>query len=521
MQTVPSQQYPYSDTECEISTDEEWTDDFLHQKEEKNNSNVSATSNTIANNHTINSNKYEVYANDYIKFTNENPTTYHVINYFKLLLDKSGYTFIPEQKSLSASTIEAINGGGLFYTVRSDLTLVAFVIGGAWTPEQGLGVIGSHVDSLTAKLKPFTKKPNVDGYQLLGVAPYSGALNKLWLDRDLGIGGKILIKDKNGRISSKVIKSEYPIAKIPSLAEHFINFEDQNYNQETRMVPIVGYEEEEEESIKLTEDEKRSPLLLKHSIHLLRFLSELSNTPISDIIQLDLELYDVQKASRGGISKEFIFAPRVDDRLCSYTAIHSLIKFGQTVNLSTYKGCNVVDLTDNEEIGSATRTGVKGQFLNATLDRILYAKGFTNASRLVFANSLIVSADVTHALNPNFKSAYLNGHFPVPNKGLTIKKDANNHVMSDSVGIDVFSRIASKNGLKLQQFHIRNGAPSGGTIGPMISCDTGARVVDVGLAQLSMHSIRAMFGYKEVGIGIDTFGAFFKDWREIYKSYDI
>lgn len=374
---------------------------------------------------------------------------------------------------------------------------------------------------MTVKLKPISLKSDKEGYKLLGVAPYSGSLNKLWLDRDLFVGGRVIYKSDDGRVKSRLVKSDYPIAKIPSLAEHFIDFEKQRYDKETKMIPIIGYGGEEDD--KASPEEAESPLVGKHSIHLLRFISELSSIPVSHLLQLDLELYDGQAATRGGLSSEFIFAPRVDDRLCSFTALYALINISKTVNLSTYDGFQLVNLVDNEEIGSETRTGVNGQFMNAIVDKVISAKGITSpiAARSVsFANSLILSADVTHALNPNFASNYLKNHAPLPNTGLTLKMNSNMKNMTDSTGFDVMTRIANRNDLKLQTFHIKNGEPSGGTIGPMISTHTGSRTIDVGLSQLSMHSIRAMFGYKEVGIGIDTFSAFFKDWQEIYKEYE-
>jgi aminopeptidase I len=497
---MPSlQDFEYSDYEYDVTTDDGMTDYTVPTKL-----------------------LHDYYADDYIDFTNENPTTYHAVSYFRDLLESNGFKHISESCPLSDSKRDEIgHQGGLFYTIRSNLSIVAFVIGGQWQPKSGLGVIGSHVDALTVKLKPFSRVSDVANYQLLGVAPYSGTLNKLWLDRDLAIGGKVLIKNpKTDRISSKLVRSEFPVAKIPSLAEHFVDFEKQIYDKETKMVPIIGISDIDDNSA--TDDERASPLFQKHSIHLLRLVLDLTSTPVKDLVGLDLELYDSQLATRGGLSNEFIFAPRVDDRLCSYASVYSLIQYAKTINIAKTSGCLVVYLVDHEEIGSASRTGVKGQFLNSVLERILFAHGTSAAKedfRVTFANSLILSADVTHALNPNFADAYLKDHAPLPNIGLTIKQNSNFKNMTDSVGIDVMRRIAENNGLKLQLFHIKNGQPSGGTIGPMISSNTGARVVDVGLSQLSMHSIRAMFGYKEVGIGIDTFAAFFKDWMIVYGEY--
>lgn len=476
---------------------------------------------SISNTSNTKSQYYENHSAEYLNFTNENPTTYHVIEYFKTILQENGFVYLPEGKPIDKETLLK---GGLFFTIRGGLSLVSFILGNKWEPKNGISGVGSHVDSLTVKLKPISEKANLDGYKLLGVAPYSGTLNKLWVDRDLGIGGCILIRDeKSGKIIRKLVSSSpHPIAKIPSLAEHFGAVADKRYNSETEMVPIIGYSNDDDESEPLTDDEKNSPLIKKHSIDLLRYVSKILGYPMSSIIQLDLELFDVQQAARGGINNEFIFAPRVDDRLCSFSAIKSLIETSKAIDFENYDGFHAVYLTDNEEIGSATRTGAKGKLLNSVVDKIIDIKNSPPSEnlRLVFANSVILSADVTHALNPNFKSAYLKDHYPLLNTGLTIKIDPNGHVMTDSIGVTLIEEIANKNKLKLQKFHIRNDGRSGSTIGPMLAVDTGARIIDVGLPQLAMHSIRGTTGYKEAGLGVEIFNAFHKDWRKVYDNID-
>lgn len=451
-------------------------------------------------------------AQDYIDFTYKNPTTYHVIEFFKKTLIENGFTYVQEGESLPQEESKS----GLYFSIRSNLSLVAFVKGKKWSYERGVGVVAAHVDSLAIKLKPVSLRKNVDGYEMLGVAPYSGSMNKLWLDRDFGIGGALYYK--SGKIvKMKTINSTpHPIAKIPKIAEHFGLDDKLIYNKETQMAPIIGYSNGPADEP--TPEESKCPLVKMHPIKLLRYLSKLAEVPLSEIVGFDLELFDVQKGHIGGLNNEFIFAPRIDDRLCSYLAILGLIEFAKTVEIESYDGFNVAYLVNNEEIGSLTRTGAHGKFLNSVLTK------FTDATEsdlnLIFSNSIILSADVTHALNPNFKNCYLDKNFPVPNVGLTLKVDSNQHVMTDAVGIVVMEEIAGKNGLILQRFHIRNDSRSGGTIGPIMATNTGARVVDVGLPQLSMHSIRAMCGYKEVLLGITTFSAFFKDWREAYDRVE-
>lgn len=457
---------------------------------------------------------YDNWCLKYMKFTDKNPTTYHAISTLSASLKNAGFEYKPEKEFMNIA-----DKGGAYYVTRGGKSLCAFLIGAKWKPERGIGAVGSHVDALTAKLKPLSIKSDVKGYSLLGVAPYSGALNLLWLDRDLGIAGSVLVRDSEGNVRSKLVSSgRHAICRIPSLAPHFGVSSVPPYNKETQMVPVMAYGVEEEPA---TEEEASSPLYGKHSLSLLRYISSLSGYKLQDILQLDLDLFDVQPACRGGLKNDFMFAPRIDDRLCSFSALNALAQIKEEIDFESWDGFTAVLLADNEEIGSATRTGAKGKLLNSIVERVVLQKGFAPASvPLVFANSILLSADVTHALNPNFVSDYLEGHAPFPNKGLTIKLDANGHVMTDLTGLVLMDNIARSNGLTLQKFHIRNDHPSGGTIGPMLAVDTGSRVIDVGLAQLSMHSIRASCGYKEAGIGVETFAAFFKDWRRELDHID-
>lgn len=452
---------------------------------------------------------YDDYCSRYMHFTDNNPTTFHTIDFFSELLEELRFSYLSEKETFNFG-----DKGGLYYSTRDQQALVAVVVGGKWKPLNGIGIVGSHVDALTAKLKPTSTKSSVHGYELLGVAPYSGTLNRLWLDRDLGVAGRVLVKSStDNTVSARLVSSGlHAIARIPSLAPHFGSVSQHTYNKETQMVPVMAFGADEEPP---TDAEKNAPLYNKHPLVLLRYIAGLANTTVPQLIGLDLDLYDVQPAARGGIKSDFIFAPRIDDRLCSFSAIYGLIESLAKLDIANYSGCSIVLLANNEEIGSGTRTGARGKFLNSVVDRLLVGLGHSQTDALVtYANSIILSADVTHALNPNFTSAYLDKHFPLPNTGLTLKKDANGHVMTDLIGVVLMEAIAAKNKLTLQQFHIRNDFPSGGTIGPILAVDTGARVIDVGLPQLSMHSIRAAAGYKEVGIGVETFRAFFNDWRQ-------
>lgn len=454
---------------------------------------------------------------DYIDFTYENPTIYHVVSTLSKKLTANGFSYVSEKSSWTDLK------PGKYFTSRNGSSMVAFVVGKDWTPAKGAGIIGSHIDALTVALKPNSTKSKVDGYELLGVANYAGTLRDTWWDRDLGLGGRLLVK-KDGKITKQLIDSTpFPIAKIPTLAEHFGAPAAGPFNKETQVVPVIGFSTEAE--VPATEEEKAAPLYGKHSLKLLRYMAKLAGVSVKDIHQSDLQLYDVQKGTIGGLEEDFLFAPRIDDRICSYAALTSLIECSNE-DLINSDAFSMVGLFDNEEIGSATRTGIKGGLIESTVGRVLssdYYKTSTTIEeclQLTYANTIILSADVNHLFNPNFPNVYLEHHKPLPNTGVTLALDPNGHMATDSIGVSLMEELARINGDTLQYFQIRNDSRSGGTIGPSISLQTGARTIDLGIPQLSMHSIRATTGSKDVGLGIKFFKGFFANWRATYDHYD-
>lgn len=456
-------------------------------------------------------------AEDYIDFTYENPTIYHVVHTFGKQLEDNGFKYVSEKDKWNVPA-------GRYYTTRNGTALIAFVVGKNWEPSKGVGAIGSHIDSLTAVVKPNSTKETIDGYDLLGVAPYAGTLGDLWFDRDLGIGGRLLVRDSStGEVTQKLVDlSPQPIAKIPSLAPHFGAPAKGPFNIETQAVPVVGYGGAANTS-EPTDSEKSAPLYGRHSLQLLRYIAKKANVEVADIVQWDLQLFDVQRGAIGGLNSEFVFAPRVDDRVCSFAAINGLINAANKNELPD-DNFSIVGLFDNEEVGSGTRQGIRGGLFETVVSRVVSAFSDDKTSvndqiSVTYANSIIISADVNHLVNPNFDSAYLEHHKPVPNKGVAIALDPNAHMATDAIGVALVEELAKANGDPLQYFQIRNGTPSGGTIGPFISLQTGARTIDLGIPQLSMHSIRATVGSKDIGNGVKFFHGFLSKWRKSYDKY--
>lgn len=212
----------------------------------------------------------------------------------------------------------------------------------------------------------------------------------------------------------------------------------------------------------------------------------------------------------------------MDDKLCSFAAIEALIASSKDSN-SNSSAIKVVGCFDDEEIGSLLRQGAHSNLLPSTLQRICEAFsemscGADMVSRM-YANSFLISADVSHAVNPNFMGAYLENHSPRLNTGVAVQADPNGHTTTDSVSTAFLQRVADMCGAKLQVFQIRNDSRSGGTVGPMLSSAMGMRAIDAGLPQLSMHSIRATIGSLDPGLGVQLFKGFFDHFEEVDEEF--
>jgi aminopeptidase I len=175
----------------------------------------------------------EKYTKPFTDFMTENPTIFHAVNTVAQDLEKNGY------KKLSERNDWDLKRGGKYYVERNGSSLIAFSIGEAYEAGNGAAIIAGHIDALTAKLKPISNLKTKAGFVQLGVAPYAGALNSTWWDRDLGIGGRVLVKE-NGKVVTKLVKLDWPIARIPTLAPHFGAAANGPFNKETQMVPIIG-----------------------------------------------------------------------------------------------------------------------------------------------------------------------------------------------------------------------------------------------------------------------------------------
>ena len=470
------------------------------------------------------------YTKSFIDFISNNPTVYHAVSHFGRQLESSGFTRLSERDLWS----NKLKAGGRYYFTRNGSGLIAFAVGEKFQVGSGIAMVASHVDALTAKLKPISTKTTRNGYQQVGVAQYGGALNQTWLDRDLGIGGRVFVKDDSGKISTRLVKLDWPVARIPTLAPHFGVPAEGQPNRETRMIPIIGVDNSD---LAEQSSAESGPVGEAHSFvatqppRLVRTITDALALSSPGAIQgWDLELFDFQPAQLGGLGKELLFAGRTDDKMCSYAAIEALLQASSSLKDSST--IQLAGLFDAEEIGSLLRQGARSNFLPSTIERIVDAFASSESSSTSFvarghqggqtgllyqtyANSFLLSADVCHAHNPNYDDAYLEQHKPRLNVGVTVAWDSNAHMTTDGASALLLKRVAERSGCTLQTFQIRNDSRSGGTVGPMLSAAMGVRAIDAGIPQLSMHSIRATTGALDPGLGVKLFAGFFEDYETV------
>jgi aminopeptidase I len=465
----------------------------------------------------------ESFAKPYCDFMSSNPTTFHAVDSFAKQLEKHGYTRLSERAVWNSE----LKRGGKYFCTRNDSSLIAFAIGEDYESGNGMAIVASHVDALATKLKPISKVPNKAGFEQLGVAPYAGAMNETWWDRDLSIGGRVLVRDpESGTVETRLVKLDWPIARIPTLAPHFGAPAKGPFNQETQMVPIVGVDNSDlfapsssaggnaggvrPGTFAATQPEKLVKVISK----------EIGVSDYSSIVSWELELFDSQPAQLGGLEKDLIFAGRVDDKLCCYAAQEALLSSSDDASDGTVR---MIGMFDNEEIGSLLRQGARSNYMSSVMERITEAFAPSsygpNLLSQTVANSFLVSSDVVHSVNPNFLECYLENHSPRLNVGVAVSADPSGSMTTDSVSHGMLQRVADLCGSTLQLFQRRNDTRGGGTIGPMTSARIGFRAIDAGIPQLSMHSIRATTGSLDPGLGVKLFKGFFDHFEQVDKEF--
>lgn len=408
-----------------------------------------------------------VAARDLLAFIEASPTPFHAVFEAARRLRDAGYRELREEDEW------ALSAGTRAYVVR-DGTLIAFQTGVESPARAGFTILGAHTDSPNLRLKPAVETGS-SGFRQLAVELYGGVLLSTWLDRDLSLAGRVITAD--GR--ALLVRLRPAICRVPNVAIHLnrdVNSAGLQLNAQTHLTPVLGLE------------------LGATSSGLLSMIAgELSTAghtlDAKDIAAFDLCLYDTQPGTLGGQANEFLFSPRLDNLASCHASVRALLEAGAAGGRT-----RVVALYDHEEVGSQSATGARSLLLQNVLERITL--DYADASRQSFARacarSLLISADMAHALHPNYADKHDKNHSVKLGGGAVIKTNANQAYATDAVGLARFRAACEEVGFAPQFFSSRNDMPCGSTIGPISAARLGMRTVDVGNPMLSMHSCREM-----------------------------
>ncbi len=412
-------------------------------------------------------------------FIQSSPTAFHAVDTIKKQLDRADYLEIKETEHWNLSP-----GQGYFVT-RNDSSIIAFYI-----PKKGycnFRIVASHSDSPTFKIKVNPEITAAKAYVKLNVEKYGGMLCAPWLDRPLSIAGRIVIKTPSGFVT-KLVNIDRDLVMIPNVAIHMNRKANDgfSYNPQTDLHPLFSTSDSE--------------------IRLMDLIADSVQISADDILGHDLFLYNRQEPCIWGANNEFLSAPRLDDLQCTFTSVQSLIDSEVTDHIA------MACVFDNEEVGSSTKQGADSTFLSDTLWRITDALHKTKTDYLIqLANSFMVSADNAHSIHPNHPELCDPINQPICNQGIVIKYNANQKYCTDAVSAAVFTDICNHAGVPVQSFVNRSDMAGGSTLGNISGTHVSVSTVDIGLAQLAMHS-----PYETAG-SVDTY-YLYKALQTVYGS---
>jgi len=432
-----------------------------------------------------NAKTYRKYAESLLELIDASPTPFHATSELAALLKAEGFTEVREADTWS------LKKGGRYYVTRNDSSLVAFVMGSKPAEQAGFKMIGAHTDSPNLRLKP-NPVYQKSGYVQLGVEVYGGVLLTTWTDRDLSLAGRVVLKSKKGVPVSRLLKINRPLLRIPQLAIHLnreVNEKGLQLNMQTHLPPIL----------QMAEKNLSSENVLK------KLVSRELRCKAEEIVSFDLALYDVQDSTFAGPNNEFVFAPRLDNLASCHAATLGLLEASKQDSAT-----RVLVFYDHEEVGSETAQGGGSPFLKDALERMVMDSAKPREALMrALAQSIFISADMAHAVHPNYADKHEGQHLPLINAGPVIKTNAGQRYATEGVSSAHFELLCRRAGVNVQKFVVRSDMGCGSTIGPITAANLGVRTVDVGNPMLSMHSIREMAGSQDHGDMIQVFKEYF------------
>ncbi|MFF0295406.1 M18 family aminopeptidase [Kitasatospora sp. NPDC004615] len=406
------------------------------------------------------------HTDDLIAFLAASPSPYHAVQSAVERLERVGFREVRETDAWDGDS------GGR-YLVRGGALIAWYVPEGAG-PATPYRVVGTHTDSPNLRVKPIPDTGSA-GWRQIAVEIYGGVPLNTWLDRDLGLSGRLVLRDGTTRL----VHLDEPLLRVPQLAIHLdrgVN-DGLKLDRQRHLTPIWGLGDTTEGA-------------------LLEYVAEKAGLDAADITGWDLMAHDVQPPSYLGRDRELLAGPRLDNQLSVHAATAALAAVAASG--ADLPCIPVLAAFDHEETGSESDTGAQSPLLGNVLERSCYARGGTAEDRArALAGTICLSSDMGHAVHPNYSERHEPGHHPLPNGGPILKVNVNNRYATDGVGRAVFAAACEKAGVPWQTFVSNNAMPCGTTIGPITAARLGITTVDCGIAALSMHSARELCGAED------------------------
>ncbi|MFI7309089.1 M18 family aminopeptidase [Streptomyces hygroscopicus] len=405
------------------------------------------------------------HTDDLMSFLRASPSPYHAVANAAERLEKAGFRQVEETAPWDGEA------GGRF-VLRGGAIIAWYVPDGA-SPATPYRIVGAHTDSPNLRVKPIPDT-GAHGWRQIAVEIYGGVLLNTWLDRDLGISGRLTLRDATHHL----VTVDRPLLRVPQLAVHLdrsVNTEGLKLDKQRHMTPVWGLGGVEEGD-------------------LIRFVAEETGVAADEIAGWDLMTHSVEPPAYLGRDHELVAGPRMDNLVSVHAGTAALI--AATHGELPY--IPVLAAFDHEENGSQSDTGADGPLLGTVLERSVFARGGTYEDRArAFAGTVCLSSDTGHAVHPNYAERHEPGHHPRPNGGPILKVNVNQRYATDGAGRAVFAAACERAGVPWQSFVSHNSMPCGTTIGPITAARHGIATVDIGIAILSMHSARELCGAQD------------------------
>lgn len=420
-----------------------------------------------------------------VDFLYDSPSACHGVKSTQKVLNENGFVEIKETDKWD------LKSRGKYYVIKNDSALIAFEVGNRNIEETGLRLIGAHTDVPGFRIKPNPQMISEGKYIKLNTEVYGGPILHTWFDRPLSIAGKVSLKGKSPlKPETKLVNINKPLLIIPSLAIHMNREVNEGFkiNKQVDTIPLLGLINEK----------------LEKEDYLMNILSGELKVNKDDILNFELGLYEYEKGMLIGMNQELISSGRFDDLWMVYAGIKALIDSREN------EATKVMICIDNEEIGSLTAEGANSTLLNNILERIAIGLGKNKEQYYrALANSIMISADLAHAVHPNLGNKHDPTNRPVLEGGPVLKIAASGSYSTDSFNGAIFAGICESAGVPFQKFVNRSDVRGGTTIGPVTAANLTIPVIDMGAPVLGMHSIRELASVKDNYYTIKAFTEFF------------